>query len=474
MKTTIITFAFLMPLICFSQRTKSDLWKGMDKQAEPFNSIALKIWNFAEVGYHEEKSAALLAETLEQAGFKIARGVAEIPTAFTAEFGSGKPVVGILGEYDALPGISQEAVSEKKPIPGKEAGHACGHHLFGTASAAAAISVKNWMVANKIKGTLRFYGTPAEEGGSGKVYMVQAGLFNDADVVFHWHPGSKNSAKLRSSLANKTGKFRFYGIASHAAGSPEKGRSALDAVEAMNFMTNLMREHVEEDSRIHYVITKGGEAPNVVPAFAEVYCYIRHPKRTEVNAMWERLVNNAKGAALGTDTRMEYEVIGGVYEILVNKPLAAAMNENLKSVGGFALTADEKEFGRKIQTTLSNPPPLESTASIEDFNSPSDENYGSTDVADVSWVVPTAGLSTATWVPGTPAHSWQAVAAGGMSIGIKGMNVASKVLAGVMVDAFTKPALIASAKREFEAKRGSNFTYKPMLGDRKPALNYRD
>jgi len=330
------------------------------------------------------------------------------------------------------------------------------------------------MVANKIKGTIRFYGTPAEEGGSGKVYMVQAGLFNDADVVFHWHPDSKNSAKLSSSLANKTGKFRFYGIASHAAGSPEKGRSALDAVEAMNFMTNLMREHVEENSRIHYVITKGGEAPNVVPAFAEVYCYIRHPKRTEVNAMWERLVNNAKGAALGTDTRMEYEIISGVYEILGNKSLAMAMNENLKSVGGFVLTADEKEFGKKIQTTLSNPPPLESTASIEDFNSSSDENHGSTDVADVSWVVPTAGLSTATWVPGTSAHSWQAVAAGGMSIGIKGMNAASKVLAGVMVDAFTKPALIAAAKKEFEAKRGNNFTYKPMLGDRKPALNYRD
>jgi len=466
--------ALLMPLICFSQKTKSDLWKEMDKQAEQFNSIALKIWNFAELGYREEQSAALLAETLEQAGFKIARGVVELPTAFTAEFGSGKPVIGILGEYDALPGLSQEATGERKPIPGKKAGHGCGHHLFGTASAAAAISVKNWMAANKIKGTIRFYGTPAEENGSGKVYMVQAGLFNDADVVFHWHPGSKNTAKPRSSLANRTGLFRFYGIASHAAGSPEKGRSALDAVEAMNFMTNLMREHVEEDSRIHYVITKGGEAPNVVPAFAEVYYYIRHPKRTELNAMWERLINNAKGAALGTDTRMEYE-FGGVYEILVNKPLAMAMHENLKAVGGFELTADEKEFGRKIQTTLSNPPPLESTASIEDFNSSSEENYGSTDVGDVSWVVPTAGLRTATWVPGTSAHSWQAVAAGGMSIGMKGMGAAAKVLAGVMVDAFTKPALIAAAKKEFEANRGSNFTYKSMLGDQKPpVLNPRD
>lgn len=297
----IILLLFIIPITVYGQKTKQDVIKSIDAGYNNYSDVAHKIWEFAEVGYKEEKSSALLMDMLKQAGFKIESGVAGIPTAFVATYGSGKPVIGILGEYDALPGVSQDAVPEVKKVEGRPAGHACGHHLFGTASAAAAIAVKDWLIANKRQGTIRFYGTPAEEGGSGKVYMVREGLFKDVDVVFHWHPGAQNNASAGTSLANKNGKFRFYGVAAHAAASPERGRSALDGVEAMNDMVNMMREHITPEARIHYVITRGGEAPNVVPAFAEVYYYVRHPKRTEVKDMWERITRAAQGAALGTE-----------------------------------------------------------------------------------------------------------------------------------------------------------------------------
>jgi aminobenzoyl-glutamate utilization protein B len=329
------------------------------------------------------------------------------------------------------------------------------------------------MTANKKPGTIRLYGTPAEEGGSGKVYMVREGLFNDVDVVLHWHPGSINSASFGTSLANKSGKFRFTGVASHAAASPERGRSALDAVEAMNNMVNMMREHVPSETRIHYVITRGGEAPNVVPAFAEAYYYVRHPDRDQVVSIWERIVKAAEGAALGTDTKMEYEVTGGVYNLLANESLSKVMDSNLRTVGGYTYTEQEKEFAQKIQKTFtSTPPKLEMTNTIIDFGANGDKG-GSTDVGDVSWVVPTVGLSTATWVPGTPAHSWQAVAAGGMSIGNKGMMMAAKTLAGTAMDLFENATLIDAAKKEFEEKRGNDFRYDALVGSRKPALDYR-
>jgi aminobenzoyl-glutamate utilization protein B len=409
---------------------------------------------------------------LKQAGFKIESGVAGIPTAFVATYGSGKPVIGILGEYDALPGVSQDAVPEVKKVEGRPAGHACGHHLFGTASAAAAIAVKDWLIANKKQGTIRFYGTPAEEGGSGKVYMVREGLFKDVDVVFHWHPGAQNNASAGTSLANKNGKFRFYGVAAHAAASPERGRSALDGVEAMNDMVNMMREHITPEARIHYVITRGGEAPNVVPAFAEVYYYVRHPKRTEVKDMWDRITRAAQGAALGTDTKVEWEVMGGVYDLLPNETLAKMVDANLRSLGGYTMNAEEIAFAEKIQKTFTTtPPPLSSTSVV---GSMSLLSGGSTDVGDVSWIVPTVGLSTATWVPGTAAHSWQAVAAGGTTIGYKGMMLAAKTLALSMIDTYSNPALIESAWKEFKTRTGENFKYESLIGDRKPALNYRD
>jgi aminobenzoyl-glutamate utilization protein B len=473
MKYYILLLFLLSSVLVFAQKTKQDVMKSIDANYDQYTQVANKIWEYAEVGYQETKSSALLQETLSQAGFKIEKGVAGMPTAFVASYGSGKPVVGILGEYDALPGVSQDAVPEIKKVDGRPAGHACGHNLFGTASAAAAIAVKDWLVANKKSGTIRFYGTPAEEGGSGKVYMVRDGLFKDVDVVFHWHPGAQNDASAGSSLANKSGKFRFYGIASHAAAAPDRGRSALDAVEAMDNMVNMMREHITQESRIHYVITKGGEAPNVVPAFAEVYYYVRHPKRTEVKDMWERLTRAAQGAALGTDTKVEWEIMGGVYDLLPNETLARVVDANLRTVGGYAYTDAEKDFATKIQKTFTNEvPALTSTNTIGEFKVNA-SGSASTDVGDVSWVVPTAGLSTATWVPGTSAHSWQAVAADGTSIGHKGMMMAAKTLALSIMDVYTNPVLIDNAWKELRSKTGPNFTYESLIGDRPPALDYR-
>jgi aminobenzoyl-glutamate utilization protein B len=474
MKNYFLLFFLLSSFLVFAQKTKQDVMKSIDTGYDQYTQVANKIWEYAEVGYQETKSSALLQETLSQAGFKIEKGVAGMPTAFIASYGTGKPVIGILGEYDALPGVSQDAVPELKKVEGRPAGHACGHHLFGTASAAAAIAVKDWLIANKKGGTIRFYGTPAEEGGSGKVYMVREGLFKDVDVVFHWHPGAQNNASAGSSLANKTGKFRFYGVASHAAAAPDRGRSALDGVEAMNDMVNMMREHVTQESRIHYVITRGGEAPNVVPAFAEVYYYVRHPKRTEVKNMWERLTRAAQGAALGTDTKVEWEITGGVYDLLPNETLAKLVDANLRTVGGYSYSANENLFAEKIQKTFTTTvPTLSTTNTIGDFKVDSGSGFGSTDVGDVSWVVPTAGLSTATWVPGTAAHSWQAVAAGGTSIGYKGMMMAAKTLALSMMDVYSNPALIDNAWKEFRGRTGENFKYEALIGDRPPALDYR-
>jgi aminobenzoyl-glutamate utilization protein B len=462
----------LLSVSAFAQQTKQQVLNSIDAKYDKYSTTAKKIWEFAEVGFQETQSSALLQKTLADEGFKIEAGVAGMPTAFTAMYGQGKPVIGILGEFDALPGVSQEAIPELKPIPNQKAGHACGHHLFGVASSAAAIAVKNWLVATKKSGAVRFYGTPAEEGGSGKVYMVREGLFNDVDIVLHWHPGASNSAGWGESLSNKSGKFRFYGVASHAAASPERGRSALDAVEAMDNMVNMMREHVSDATRIHYVITRGGEAPNVVPAFAEVYYYVRHPKRSEVKETWERIVKAAEGAALGTETKMTYEVTGGVYNMMPSQSLAKVMDANLRLVGGFTYTVEEKEFAIKIQKTFTGETPsLETTNQIAPLAA--SESGGSTDVADISWVVPTAGLRIATWVPGTAAHSWQAVAAGGTTIGAKGMMVAAKTLAATAIELYESPQVIEAAWKELKTRTGADFKYESLLGTRKPALDYR-
>jgi aminobenzoyl-glutamate utilization protein B len=435
--------------------------------------VARSIWNWAEVGYQETRSSALLQQELANAGFKVEAGVAGMPTAFVAASGSGKPVIAILAEYDALPGINQDAVPEREPIEGKQSAHACGHNLFGTASVSAAIALAEWLKRGGRRGTIRVYGTPAEEGGSGKVYMVRAGLFNEVDTVMHWHPSDVNFAGVDRALANKTAKFRFHGLSAHASGAPEKGRSALDAVEAMDYMANMMREHIPSDARMHYIITSGGSAPNVVPDFAESYYYVRHIDPQVVLSIFDRLVKTAEGAALGTGTTMDYEVIGGVYNLLANETLARVMYAKLGEVGGVSYTPEEQAFAQKIHATLLAPgEELGSQSRVQpfDYERP---GLGSTDVGDVSWTAPTVGLRTATWVPGTPAHSWQAAAAGGMSIGFKGMDVASQTLALTGRELFTHPELIAKARAEFERRRGPDFRYHALLGDRAPALDYR-
>jgi len=451
--------------------------KNIDSRYSYYKDRALQIWNFAEVGFQEIKSSALLQLTLKENGFTIEAGVAEIPTAFVATYGSGSPVIGILAEFDALPGLSQNAKPEKEPNAKLDAGHGCGHHLFGVASAAAGIELKSFLEKNKVSGTIKVFGTPAEEGGSGKVYMAREGIFAGTDIVMHWHPDSKNGANPYTSLANKTAKFRFKGTSAHASSFPEKGRSALDGVEAMNVMANMMREHIPSDTRMHYVITDGGKAPNVVPDYAEVYYYMRHPRRDVLMGLFDRLVKVAEGASIGTGTKMEYEVIGGVYELLPIDTLARVMRNNMVKVGGVNYTDEEIAFGKKLQESfIGIKPPINEAATIEEYKpmDPNNRSGGSTDVADVSWVVPTVGFRTATWIPGTPSHSWQAVACGGTDIGTKGMMVAAKTLALTGIDLFTQPAIINRAKIEWQQAKGTDFKYIPLIGDRKPALNYRD
>ncbi|MEX2154610.1 MAG: amidohydrolase [Gemmatimonadaceae bacterium] len=453
---------------------KQRIASSIDARFDHYTSVANQIWSFAEVGYQEKQSSALLQSELKSAGFTVRAGVASIPTAFVAEYGSGKPVIGILAEFDALPGLSQRVAAERAPIAGQIAGHACGHHLFGTASVAAGIAIKEWLQSTGRQGTIRVYGTPAEEGGGGKIYMVRAGLFRDADVVLDWHPSSANNASPGSSLANKSGKFRFRGVSAHAAGAPWRGRSALDAVEAMNHMVDMLREHVPDGTRIHYVITDGGKAPNVVPDFAEAYYYVRHQDAKIVNEIWDRVVKAAEGAALGTETKMEQEVINGVFALLPNETLARVVDANLRAVGGVTYTAEERAFAERMQKTLGDDlPPVTQSSTVMPFVPRAVGSGGSTDVGDVSWNIPNGRFSAATWVPGTPSHSWQAVAAGGMSIGHKGMMIAAKTLALTAYDLFMDPATIQKARAEFDQKRGPNFVYRPLIGERAPPLNYR-
>jgi len=474
------TTVLFTAIICKAQKKtvvpaiKTAAMNDLQAAYDGYKKIAVQIWDYAEVGYKEYKSSALLQQTLKDNGFTVDTAVAGIPTAFVAQFGSGKPVIGLLAEFDALPGLAQDSLPEKTPLAGRTAGHGCGHNLFGTASVAAGIEIEKLIAAGKLKGTVKVFGCPAEEGGSGKVYMVRAGLFNDVDVVIHWHPGDANEVTMVSALANISAKFRFHGIAAHAAAAPEKGRSALDAVEGMDYLVNMMREHIPQQTRIHYVITNGGKAPNVVPDFAEVYYYVRHPEKDMVREIFNRVVKAANGAALGTETTMDYEIIGGTHDLLLNKTLAAAMQKNLIQVGGVQYTPEETAFAKKIQATFNyKAPAIETADSIKTALPVADASTGSTDVGDVSYAVPTVGLSAATWVPGTAAHSWQAVACGSKDIGAKGMMVAAKTMALTAIDLFTDPALIEKATQEYKTALG-DYKYQALLGDRKPALNYRD
>ncbi len=457
-----------------SASDRAAMLSGIDAKREKYAGVAKEIWGFAEVGYQETKSSALLQQQLKAAGFQVTAGVAGMPTAFVATFGSGKPVIGIVGEFDALPGLSQEAqTANHHAIEDSAPGHGCGHNLLGTGSLAAAVAVKEWLAAGH-PGTLRYFGTPAEEGGAGKVYMIRDGLFKDVDAVVGWHPGDRNDASPATNLAVINAKFRFHGIAAHAASAPHRGRSALDGVEAMDNMVNMMREHVPQETRIHYVITRGGAAPNIVPDFAEVYYYARHPDMRVLDGIWERIGNAAKGAALGTGTTMDFEVDGASFNILPNETLGRVMSQNLERVGGFSYTPEEIKFAEDLRKTLTDPPDVQigSQEKVQPMRL-GVVGGASTDLADVSWNVPTVQVVTATFVPGVPAHSWQATACAGGSIGVKGMMVAAKTMALTTLDLLTDPPLIQKAKAEFDQKRGAGFLYKTKLADRKPPLDYR-
>ncbi|MEM7000727.1 MAG: amidohydrolase [Pseudomonadota bacterium] len=450
----------------------ADVQQHVAKRVDQGIGLAQQIWEWAEVGYQETQSSALLSQTLRDAGFAVTSGVADIPTAFLASYGRGGPTIGILAEFDALPGLSQAAIPSRDPRVDGGAGHACGHHLFGAASVTAALALADWIKASGVAAQIKVFGTPAEEGGSGKVYMARAGLFDDVDVVIHWHPAHANSAAPYSTTSNKSGRFTFRGKAAHAASAPHQGRSALDGVEAMNYMVNLMREHVPQTSRIHYVITDGGDAPNIVPEEAQVYYYVRHPRASMVVELFERVVRTAEAAAMGTGTEVDVEVMHGNYPLLPNNTLARLVDKNMRALGGVTYSQKEHAFARQIRTTLLAPAlPLGSEKTIQPFVYR--QSMGSTDVGDVSWLVPTVGFNTATWVPGTPAHSWQAVAAGGMSIGHKGMVLAAEVIAATAVDLVAKPEVIAAATDELHAARGADFKYAALLGDRAPPLDYR-
>jgi aminobenzoyl-glutamate utilization protein B len=465
-------FLAALPLLAqVPEAKRALLLKSMDDTALKWGGVSRKIWEFAELGYHETKSSALLQQELRNAGFRVTAGVAGAPTAFVAEWGAGKPVIGLMGEFDALPGLSQDTVPERKPLAEGGAGHGCGHNLFGAAVAFAAVEARKYIEANGLKGTLRFYGTPAEEGGAGKVYMLRAGVFEGTDAVLTWHPGDANRVALGSTLANITAKIRFTGLAAHAASAPWAGRSALDGLMLMNHAFDMLREHVPQETRLHYIVTKGGAAPNIVPDLAEGYFYARHPEMPVLDAIWERIEKAAEGSALATGTSVKVNLLSSVWNELPNDVLAALALKNMKLVGGVRYTPEERAFAEALRRTFAGPlPPLESAGRVTDDVRPS---TGSTDVGDVSWTLPTLDFNAATYVPGTPGHSWQSTACSGMSIGRKGMVVAAKTLALTALDLVTDPKQVELARAAFEKRRGGVVYRSRIPEGAKPPLNYR-
>jgi aminobenzoyl-glutamate utilization protein B len=462
--------------ICQQAASHQQIVQLVESNAAHFSAVSKTIWDYAELGYHEQKSSTLLQHELQAAGFEVKAGVADEPTAFVASYGHGSPVIGIMGEFDALPGLSQAATPDRSPLVDGAPGHGCGHNLLGSGAALAVVALKGYMERNHVAGTLRYYGTPAEEGGDGKVYMIQAGLFRDVDVVLHWHPSNENVVADGGALSLNSARFLFHGVAAHAALAPERGRSALDAVMLMGNGIEFLREHVPSNTRMHYVITKGGEAPNIVPATAELYLLARNPSLQVLSGIWDRILKVAQGAALMTETTLEVKDIGGDANLLPNEALAKVAQRNLEEVGGIHYTAEEKQFAEQLQRSLpeGGAGDLDSAAAVLPLRRP-DPNApaASTDAGDVSWNVPTIGFGTATFVPGVVAHTWQAAACAGMSIGQRGMVAAAKVLAITAADLFSNPQLVADAKADFQHETAGK-VYKSVIPlGQKPPLDYR-
>ena len=446
-----------------------DILQFLDSKRSELESLATEVWEAAEVGFQEFKSSRAQADYLEANGFTVTRSAAGIPTAFVAEWGSGRPYIGFLGEFDALAGVSQEVSAEKKPRVQGGAGHGCGHNVLGTAALGAALALKEALQSGGMQGTVRYYGCPAEELLAGKVYMAREGLFSDLDVAITWHGGAFNTVRMGTGTAMNSAKFRFHGKTAHAAGDPHNGRSALDAAELMNIGANYMREHVISSARIHYVITNGGGQPNVVPAEAEVWYFVRAPRRSEVDEIYKWLLDIAKGAALMTGTTFEENFLTGCYEVLLNETLADVMWECLKKVGPPDFDEKDLEFAKKLRATF-DPKSLESAMTNQEFvefpelktqvlnttlvppTGKGRAGGGSTDVGDVSWIVPTVQVSAATVPIGCPGHSWQNCASSGSSIGMKGMLVAAKAMALCGLELVKNPEEIAKAKKEFDEK----------------------
>jgi aminobenzoyl-glutamate utilization protein B len=467
-------------------RNEDEIWRLVEAKRAEYVALADRVWGMPELCYTETRSAEEHRQMLEREGFRVTTNVAGIPTAVMGEAGEAGPVIAILGEYDALPGLSQEAgVAEPKPVPGETSGHGCGHNLLGAGAMLAAAAVKDWLAANGIKGRVRYYGCPAEEGGAAKGFMVRSGAFDDVDIAISWHPACFAGVNEPKSLANTRIDFTFHGRSAHAAAQPHLGRSALDACELMNVGVNYMREHMPSDARIHYAyLNAGGIAPNVVQGRAKIRYLIRARNLEELRPLVERVCKIADGAALMTETRVETQVISAVSDLLGNTPLEDALHSNLERLGPPPFTAEDRAFAAEIQKTLREEDivaayrrqglPVDLDKALTDEIVPVEAQgsgmIGSTDVGDVSWKVPTVQARGATWPIGVPAHSWQVVAVGKSALAHTGMVHVAKAMAGTAVDAINKPALIAKAKADHQQRTGGKPYASPLPEDAKPAL----
>jgi len=449
---------------------KQSVISFIDSRQKDLIDISDRIWAYAETAFHETRSSAALADYAEQNGFRVSRGVAETPTAFVAEYGSGKPIIGILGEFDALPGLSQKAVPHKDPLNEGAAGHGCGHNMFGTASLGAAIAIKQLIESGELKGTVRFYGTPAEEQYFGKLWMIRAGLFDDVDVVMDWHPGAETKAHVQSSLAMVDFQVEFYGQAAHAAVDPWNGRDASDALELYASGINYYREHVKPTVRIHYDIKVAGEVVNVVPDYARIWVRVRDTKRDGMVNVWNRVVEMAEGAAILANVEHKVSLVSGIHEVLPNRTGGALTQANLEFLGAIEYTEEEVTFANAIQEATGK-----EQVGLDSAINPLEETKenpsgGSTDVGDVSFIVPVLRMKATVAPKDTPWHSWAVAACGGMSIGHKGMLQAAKTMSMTMVDLYESPDNIEEIKTEFKERKG-DYVYTAMIPDGPPPID---
>ena len=460
----------LVPLNAQNKKAlKKEVIASVETQKDELITVSDKIWAAAEIAFQEKVSSQTLIDYARANGFDVEVGVAETPTAFVATYGSGKPVIGILGEFDALPGISQKTVPEKTPFKEGAAGHGCGHNMYGTASLGAAVAIKNLIAEGKLKGTVKFFGTPAEEKFFGKLWMARAGLFDDLDACLDWHPADTTEADVQSSLALVDFKVEFFGQTAHASADPWNGRSASDALELYTHGINSFREHVKPTVRIHYHIQDGGQVVNVVPDYSRIWVRVRDTKREGMNEVYEHVKKMAEGAAIMADVDYEINLISGIHEILPNRAGGVAVQENLETLGPLSYTSEELDFAYKIQKATSKPK-LGINGKITPLKPTAEHPMGgSTDVGDVSFLVPVVRLGVTVAPEGTPWHSWAVVACGGMSIGHKGMVYAAKALSMSMVDLFTDSKLLQEVKDEFKMRKG-DYQYSPMLPPGPPPI----